>query len=749
MKKQNRTDGLRKLSFLIVLMALFSCHRALAGVVYSNTNAPQPDPERFAQTTVGTNGIEFGDEIVLSPLQGAFITNFSFEYWGENFLGDEQVGLRFYRNDGAAYGTNFNAPGTMIYDSGLSPVGATAANSLVYDNVNSGLAVWVPPSFTWAVRFTGVDGGASAGLALFTNTTVGANYDQYWEASGPGNSWVYREAAEVLSFGAQAISSGATDTVIPTIAVTSPAKKAIFRSGLLSTNITVTGTAADKISLAFVLYRFGSGNFSPATTANGYTNWTASKTLTVTTNKVTTTFEAKSLDSYGNESTLYATSYSFIASNAVTISVVQPAGTVNTTAAIASGSLLDIGSVYKLSALPDATCLFSNWLSANFTNTNTKFSFYMTPSLSITANFVTNRFFAVAGSYYGLITNTAVSHGNSGYISMKVSPKAGKPTGVSGKISVDGNSFPYSGTFNLDGTIALKKGLPIKRKVAKPDLNMTLTLLFDGTATGSVTPTNGGWTSTFTMDRSSWSSTEATAYTGLYTMVLPGNATASLGPKGDGFATINIATNGVIKMAGKLGDGTAIKQKSVVSANGAWPLFAYMFKDVNKEYQGSIMGWVDVSPNPSRTLSGELNLTKQSAAGGSYYAAGYTNGALNLVASSYDIPVAPDFVIDLTPSGTNTTGTATLSGGGLVSDLTATLFLTQAPGNKTSFGSPNPGAIKFTFKPKTGLIGGSFIHTATTLSTKIEGVVLQNVPTPVGRGFFLGSGATSGTFLLQ
>jgi len=62
MKKQNRTAGLRTLSFLVMVMAMICTHRASANVVYANNTVRATPADQFEQT-----GYEFGDEIVLSP----------------------------------------------------------------------------------------------------------------------------------------------------------------------------------------------------------------------------------------------------------------------------------------------------------------------------------------------------------------------------------------------------------------------------------------------------------------------------------------------------------------------------------------------------------------------------------------------------------------------------------------------------------------------------------------------------------
>jgi hypothetical protein len=55
----------------------------------------------------------------------------------------------------------------------------------------------VPKGFTWTVQFQGISGSVvglqSGGLDLYGVPTVGQTYNDYWERSGAGNTWVLRE----------------------------------------------------------------------------------------------------------------------------------------------------------------------------------------------------------------------------------------------------------------------------------------------------------------------------------------------------------------------------------------------------------------------------------------------------------------------------------------------------------------------------------------------------------------------------
>jgi hypothetical protein len=148
---------------------------------------------------------EFGDQINIIPGQGTFVTGFLFQYWGENFSGDEQARVRFYANDGPLFG-GAATPGTLLYDSGAFPIAATVRSTLNFDlntltvenlapGYVQGQPLVVPSSFTWTVQFSGVDPTINplsperAGTDIYTPPTVGSSYDDYWEKD-PVNGWM-------------------------------------------------------------------------------------------------------------------------------------------------------------------------------------------------------------------------------------------------------------------------------------------------------------------------------------------------------------------------------------------------------------------------------------------------------------------------------------------------------------------------------------------------------------------------------
>ncbi|MCX7867415.1 hypothetical protein [Limisphaera sp. VF-2] len=155
---------------------------------------------------------EVGDEILLAPGPERMISTFTFQYWGENFSGDEQIRVRFYAND-AFYASHnaFIAPGTLLYDSGPFSIPATPRQTIVLDYAtllagNSGNPVIVPDSFTWSVQFLNVNPGAGerAGLDIYDPPTTGWNYTSYWEKD-PIQGWLLKtnQFGIPMNFGAR------------------------------------------------------------------------------------------------------------------------------------------------------------------------------------------------------------------------------------------------------------------------------------------------------------------------------------------------------------------------------------------------------------------------------------------------------------------------------------------------------------------------------------------------------------------
>ena len=171
-------------------LALFAAGSvAQADVVYDNSTG-----DLNVRLNPGT--FEIGDEIILGP-GSRIITDFTFQYWGEGFAGnDEEARVRFYLNDGPNSQAGPAEPSTLFYDSDWFDIAQTTRATLIFTDFTTDAIVpltgALPDTFTWTVTFRGVGGaGESAGVDLYNPPTVGGNYLEYWENTGPGG-WEYR-----------------------------------------------------------------------------------------------------------------------------------------------------------------------------------------------------------------------------------------------------------------------------------------------------------------------------------------------------------------------------------------------------------------------------------------------------------------------------------------------------------------------------------------------------------------------------
>ena len=162
---------------LLFLAALWfaSLPPASADLVYDNTT------NYTVSLRFDPLGHEIGDEIILAG-SARLVTNFAFQYFGENFSGNELARLRFYKNDGPVGTQGAPEPGTVLYDSGFFSIGATPGAVLIFDALN----VTVPTDFTWSIFFSGIENGEKAGVQIFSPPDIGNGFADYWDHTPTG-----------------------------------------------------------------------------------------------------------------------------------------------------------------------------------------------------------------------------------------------------------------------------------------------------------------------------------------------------------------------------------------------------------------------------------------------------------------------------------------------------------------------------------------------------------------------------------
>jgi hypothetical protein len=377
---------------------------------------------------------------------------------------------------------------------------------------------------------------------------------------------------------------------------------------------------------------------------------------------------------------------------------------------------LQEGRKYTLTAVPAKGSIFTRWVSNGIVVATTpKYSFLVESNLVLQANFVINPFLPVVGTYHGLfyVPNDAAEE-SSGAITATVT-SAGA---FSAKLSLDGQSFSFSGELSVTGT-AVKT---IQRRGLSP-LTLQLDLgLTNGPLTGAVS--DGTWTADLVADAAVYSKANPAPQAGKYTLLIPGSENASAQPGGNGFGAVTVSDSGNVTFSGTLGDGTPVTSTSIVSSEGQWPLYVSLYGG-----KGSILGWLCFTNDGG--ISGQTGWFKLQQATAKLYAGGFTNSA-EAIGSAYQ------YTNGLPVLGF-TGGQLSLTNGNLAQSIT----------NQISLGADNlatdASGDKLTFKTSSGLFKGSVMNPETGKPIAVNGVVLQNQN--FGAGFFLGT-TESGSILL-
>ncbi len=188
-------------------------------LVYANDTTYQNATFNFNN---GAGFGEAGNEVVLAGGSAGDTSTFSyyitqaavqFALTGTGTpTGSEQVELNFYENNGPIVYSYYNTPSSLIWSSGFSTLSSlglstfTDGSSLTYTP-----NVLVPADFTWTLVFQNLSPSESAGLALYSPATVGANFGDAWENVGTANTPVW----DLVSAGSgdPALTFGATLSV--------------------------------------------------------------------------------------------------------------------------------------------------------------------------------------------------------------------------------------------------------------------------------------------------------------------------------------------------------------------------------------------------------------------------------------------------------------------------------------------------------------------------------------------------------
>ena len=492
-----------------------------------------------------------------------------------------------------------------------------------------------------------------------------------------------------------------------------------------------------------VLLQLNGGNWTPADTTNGWTNWTATVTLRPGSNAVW----AYSQDPSGNVSPTNKAAVLFVPS--ATLSVQTAGG--GTVSPNDNGRLLAIGTNYTLTAAAGRNSVFSNWVGGttlpwSVLSASSNFTFAMQSNLALQANFVPNPFPAVAGVYSGLFYPTnGVTESSSGFINITILSNS---TGAyTAKLLLDGATNSFSGSFDLTGNAQTNL------TVSGQKVSVALRLDFnpaEALMVGSVSSEAAGWDSPIQANRAVFSATAfpAASYAGRYTLLLPPATNAPLGgPDGYGYAAVTNTLGGISSMGGALADGTPFLWSAPIALNGAVPLYQSLYSG-----KGSLLGWIYFSYEVPQnvTTNSWVSWIKPSVAN-TLYPNGFTNLSLSgVLGSPYTNTTGAGVpVLNLT-NATLVLSNGNLAGGSLNftnigTNRASRGALTNLDAGNTSLSPTNHLAIAI--NANNGVVTVTFRATGTTTNTLAHGAVLQNQTNALGA--FPGVSQTGSLILRQ
>jgi subtilase family protein len=332
---------------------------------------------------------------------------------------------------------------------------------------------------------------------------------------------------------------------------------------------------------------------------------------------------------------------------------------------------------------------------------------------------VTNQpYFPSAGSYSGLFYQpSGVQFPTSGAFTAKTT----KTGGYSGALQMGASRYSFSGQFNALGfdtrTVTRNNSTPL-----------TLFLQMDVTDNSRVTGTvsNATWTASLTAFRATFNSkTNPPPQMGKYTWLIPGRADASAQPGGDSFGTVAVDGSGNVTLAGTLGDGSKLSEKTILSAQGRWPLYASLYSG-----NGMVLGWLGFTNELTNDIDGLVTWIKPGQPASKLYPGGFTNQT-EAIGSLY-------LFTNTVPVLNFSTGQVSLVNGNMAAGITNQVVL--GANNKVT----DTNKLSLTITTTSGLFKGNVVNPATGKAISFNGVLLQKQD--FGSGSFLGTNQTGRVF---
>jgi hypothetical protein len=313
---------------------------------------------------------------------------------------------------------------------------------------------------------------------------------------------------------------------------------------------------------------------------------------------------------------------------------------------------------------------------------------------------VRDTFNDVKGVYNGLIYDqqNGVSSATSGYATITTTTMGS----FTAKMQLGGKSYSFSGQFSASGANSTTVG--------PWTINLQLDLHGGDVIIGQLV--GGNSTLSLEANLNVFGKANQTQLAGVYTIVVQGIDSSM----GNGIGTATIDSLGNVQWNMTLPDGTKLNQKTTLSKDGVWPLYAAPYKNA-----GVVIGWIQFPGSATNGFAGKCAWTKPYGSTAPY-SGGLTN-AVSVWGSSYKVP----------PQAFQAFGGSqvVLSGGGLSAPITNSVNWVN---NK--IGNLGPHKLSLSLTPTSGLFKGTVVDPSTGKTVQFQGVLYEKGN--VGLGFFSG-----------
>ena len=324
-------------------------------------------------------------------------------------------------------------------------------------------------------------------------------------------------------------------------------------------------------------------------------------------------------------------------------------------------------------------------------------------------------------------------------------PKPGAAGGsLSGRLRWQGRNVTLRGAFDADGRMAIN--LPQRSGgVIVGELRLQQTTAGHGRIEGSLSW--NGLNAQATLTHSPYHARlnpAPASLVGRYNVLIPSQIDwPTQAPTGDGWAALTVSTAGLVKVTGRLGDGTPLTETAYVSTEGEFSLFAELYRSTPQ--RGQIGGrWVVREVAGVSDMDGQLQWRKWADSRERIHATGFAVSGPG-IASRLLVPAKGTRLLSALQD-TEPNASLSLSGPGLANLDAGEIERALGWLGNDALRHFGPETISGKAVRTTGLVSGSYRHPSNGLRFSFTGVAFQKQN--LAAGHFVAGGASGSMRLL-